>query len=164
MSTTKNELVDFFEQIDKRTREGEIGWSRLSPTSYAAIRDTASGKKRMTIQAALSRDARSSDSASRAVEEYLNPLGRPQFPHRPVALPVDPPASGAADDISARLQPFADLLFQVEAVEGNGRRAEVSIDTRERRDLQQALARLFESAELSADKQTVRILRELVRS
>jgi hypothetical protein len=139
----------------------------------------------MTIQMALSRDARSSGSELRALEDYLNPLGGPQSSQRQPELPVAPPASPAAgfglpprppgtpplpppspaaSFVIPQLPRLADLLFQVEAIEGSVRRVEVSIDTRERRDLQQVLVRLFESAELSADAQTARILRELVGS
>lgn len=49
MSIATDGLADYVTQLVARTQEGDIGWSPVSPSAFAAVRDTASGKKRMTL-------------------------------------------------------------------------------------------------------------------
>lgn len=49
MSIATDELADYVTQLVTRTANGDIGWSPVSPSAFAAVRDTPSGKKRMTL-------------------------------------------------------------------------------------------------------------------
>lgn len=49
MNIATDELADYVAQLVARTAEGGIGWSPVSPSAFAAVRDTPSGKKRMTL-------------------------------------------------------------------------------------------------------------------
>ena len=49
MSIASNDLAGYVDKLVARTLEGGIGWYPVSPSAYAALRDTPSGKKRMTL-------------------------------------------------------------------------------------------------------------------
>jgi hypothetical protein len=143
MNTETNELADYVRQLAARTLDGSIGWSPVSPSAFAAQRETPSGKKRMTLTR-----ARRPDRPDRKRQGTLETI---------------------AENVEARLafpprlpEPQADLLFQVEALDERNKRIELTIDTREKPELNEVFEKLFAAAKSSVDAQSARILRDLV--
>jgi hypothetical protein len=66
MTIGSHDLAGYLEQLVERTREGGIGWSPVSPSAYAALRETPSGRKRMTLTRAPRRQRN-------AVDDYIAP-------------------------------------------------------------------------------------------
>jgi hypothetical protein len=133
MTTETNELADYVRRLVERTAQGDIGWSPISPSSYASVRDTASGKKRMTLT-----------RAKRAgIDKKLQEL-------------VSKPGAAIRDaDLLFQVESFDPLAKTAKGVE-------LAIDTREKPELFGAFEELFSAAKSSVDAQSARILKELV--
>jgi len=145
MSNETNNLGEYIAKLQELTRLGDIGWFKATPAAYAAIRDTASGRKRMTILRATRTPAAPVDK-------------RPPDTAALLRRALSSPAQSEGGEALRR----AYFLFLVEGLGGPSKQTEMMIDTREKPELYEAFERLFEAAKSSVDAQSARILKELV--